>query len=644
MAKASRDGKAEQTELTVHGSPYGTPTYAAPEQSRGEVVDHRADIFSTGVLLYELLTGTWAFHGKTAVDVRHAVLHIEPKPVAERRGDEIPKELQDIVDRALQKEPPKRFQAISEMRDALIEVLRGIPEAENSETARFLDNFKPMAPSHLRYWSRNSLISLAAAASLLIAVTIFAAYRFLGREASPNTIRSIAVLPFRPLGHQKDEFLELGMADALITRLSTIKQVTVRPTNAILKFTATQDALSAGKELNVDAVLDGRLQREGDKLRVTVQLIRVNDGTVLWFGKFDEDFKGIFAVQDSISERLVTELAVKLSDGERQTLTRRYTENAAAYQAYLKGRFFWNKFSGKSLDKAIENFDQAIREDPNYAPAYAGLADSYELQGYLNIKPAAEVYPLAQNAVEKALSLDDQLGEAHLVRAKIKLFYAWDLREAENEIQRALALIPNNPDTRGFHGVYLVVTGDLDKALSERLKMQELDPTSPFAAINVGWSYFYKHEYDRAIDEYRKALDLDPQFATAHESLGSTYLQKEMPSEAVNSFLTEKTLLGVPPERVALLRQAFDAGGIRGYWQKELELTEERMREGRSSPRRLAKIHTELGNRDRAFEYLDKAFAERNPLLIFLKTDPTFDKLRDDRRYDDLMRRIGLIQ
>ncbi|MEQ1605597.1 MAG: protein kinase [Pyrinomonadaceae bacterium] len=643
LAKVIRAGRDDDTELTVLGSPYGTPTYAAPEQSRGELVDHRADIFSTGVLLYELLTGTWAFHGKTAVDVRHAVLHDQPKPVTERRGEELPKELLRIVDRALQKEPKQRYQAISEMRDELIEVLRSLPDVETSEDARFLDNFKPMAPRNLRLWGTRTAILSVAAVILFIVLGVVGSYWVFLRNSPNGKIKTIAVLPFKPLGEPKDEFLELGMADALISRMSRVQQITVRPTSAVLKFAATQDAVGAGRDLQVDAVLDGRIQRVADKLRVTVQLIRVSDGTVLWFGKFDEDFKGIFAVQDSIADRMFNELALKLSTVEQQQLAKRSTENTAAYQSYLKGRYFWNKFSGPNSEKAIEHFQRAIDEDPSFAPAYAGLADAYELQGYLNIKAAFEVYPLARSSVEKAMAIDDQLAEAHLVLAKIKLFYDWDIKAAEEEITRALALAPNIPDAHGFHGVCLVVTGDFDGALAARIRMQELDPTSAFAALNVGWSYFYKHEYDKAIEQYREALELDPQFATVYESLGQTYAKKEMPDEAIASFLREKELVGVAPDRLSVLSEAFRAHGLRGFWQQELELAEERGKQGQHKlPRRMARIYTELGQNDKAFEWLDKALVEHTPLLIFLKTDPTFDPLRLDPRYDILLQKIGL--
>lgn len=640
---SSENGSAEQTELTAFGSPYGTPTYAAPEQSRGEAVDHRADIFSTGVLLYEMLTGTWAFHGKTSVDVRHAVLHDEPLPVSERRGDGIPAKLQQIIDTALKKDPGQRFQSMAEMRDSLIDVFREQPDSETSETARFLDNFKPIAPSRLLRWRRGPFIAASLAAILLIGVGVSAGLWFRGGLLSSKTIRSIAVLPFKPLGEQKDEFLEFGMADALISRISRVKELAVRPTGSVLKFAGRQDAAVVGRELGVDAVFDGRIQREGDKLRVTVELIRVSDGVVMWFGKFDEDFKGIFAVQDSISERVFNELSLTLSEQERQQVTKRQTENTAAYQSYLRGRYFWNKFSGQAADKAIENFEQSIKEDPNYAPAYAGLADAYELQGYLNIKPVHEVYPLAQAAVSRALAIDDQLGEAHLVQAKINLFYDWNLNQAESEIGKALALAPNNPDAHGFYGVYLVVTGQLDPGLVQRLKAQELDPTSAFAAIGVGWSYFYKHDFDNAIAQYRKALELDPNFSPAYESIGTTLLRKGNDSEAVEAYMKEKALQGVPADRIATFQEAFGAGGIRGYWQKELESSLERAKQGKPASRRIARIYTELGDRDRAFEWLDRSFEEHNTLMIFLRTDPTFDRLRDDPRMQDLIRRMGLV-
>jgi TolB-like protein len=323
-------------------------------------------------------------------------------------------ELQEIVNKALSKEPSNRHQDIAQMRDELIEVLRELPQGETSETASFLESFKTIKPRHLWAFGNRTKLMTAIAAVLTLSIAGFLIYRFTHTRQTSTHIESIAVLPFKSLSANSDEYLELGMADALITRLSNIKQVVIRPTSAVLKYTKAQDPVAAGRDLNVDAVLDGCIQREGDKLRVTVQLIRISDGEVLWFGKFDEEFKSIFIVQDSISERLAGELATKLSNEEKQLLTKRYTENTNAYQYYLKGRYFLNKFSGENSFKAIENFELSLKEDKSYALAYAGLADAYQLQGYLNIKTPKEVYPKAQEMVSKALALDDSLGEAHL--------------------------------------------------------------------------------------------------------------------------------------------------------------------------------------------------------------------------------------
>ncbi len=619
----------EQTEITALGSPYGTPTYAAPEQSRGEKVDRRADIFSTGVLLYEMLAGTWPFRGQTVIDVRHAVLHDDPAPLAELRGAPVPPQLQQIVDRALAKDPAARYQDIATMRDDLIEVLRSLPETENSETARFLGSFKSVAPRHLFGSGRRAKLLAALAAIVLLAVGGWAIYRLTrsrGPAVPPGSIRSLAVLPFKPMGAVGDEYLELGMADALITRLSNARQTVVRPTSAVLKYNAATDPVAA----------------EGDQLRVTVQLIRVSDGTVLWSDKFDERFTSIFAVQDSISERMVGSLAMTLTAEERQLLTKRYTENTVAYQYYLKGRFHWNKWSSQGLDKAIENFELALKEDPAYAPAYAGLADSYELQGYLFIIPPKEAYPKAQAAVTKALQLDETLGEAHLVAAKIKLFYDWDLKGADQEIQRALNLIPNYPDTHGFYGTYLVVIGDMDRALAERKRMQELDPASPFAATSLGWAYSYRHEFDQAIAQYQKALELDPQFVEAQNGIADANFYRGQVAAGVEARLKAKTMTGAPPDAVAAFRRAYETGGVRGYWQKELEYAQDQVRQGHGGLFAQVRIYIELGEKDQAFQALNQAFEARHSLLVFLRKAPLYDPIRDDLRFQNLLARVGL--
>jgi DNA-binding winged helix-turn-helix (wHTH) protein/TolB-like protein len=461
--------------------------------------------------------------------------------------------------------------------------------------------------------------------------------------AGKPAVRSIAVLPFKPMVEGGDQYLELGMADALIIRLSNISQITVRPTSAVLKYTdAAQDLAAAGRELGVDSILDGRVQRAGDKIRVTVQLVRVSDGAPLWADKFDESFTNIFSVQDSISERVAEALTLRMSGEERKLLHRRHTDNTEAYQAYLRGRFYWSKWSAAALGKAIENFKQALEKDPGYAMAYSGLADSYHLLGYLGAMPPREAYPKGEEAALKALQIDETLSEAHLSLAKTRLFYGWDWPGTEREIKRAIDLDPNYADAHGFYGAYLTAMGRFDEALRERKRAQEFDPLSPLANMSVGWVYFYWRRYDQAIEWYKKALDLDPGFATAGISLAESYEMSGMIEEAFEQHLKTKTLSGAGPEAIAALRQAYAASGIKGYWQKELELAGEQMKQGSARPLRIARLYAKVGDKDRAFEWMERAYADRTSEIVFIKVNPIYESLHGDPRFSDLMRRVGL--
>ena len=403
--------------------------------------------------------------------------------------------------------------------------------------------------------------------------------------------------------------------------------------------------MAAGRALQVDAVLDGNVQRLADRIRVTVRLVSTKDGATLWADKFDEKFTDLFAVEDKLSERLANTLALQLTGEEKQLLAKRYTENVEAYQAYLKGRFFWSKWTKESLLKALAAFEQALQLDPNYAPAHAGVADAHNLLGYLVFVPPREAFPKSEAAAREALRLDDKLGEAHLSLAKTKFFYDWDWPGFEREIQRALELSPNFADVHSMHGTYLMAMGKFDEALAERKRGLELDPLSPFFHVNVGWSYFYKHEYDQAIEWYKKALELDPHYRLAQEDLGTALLQKGDYEQALPILLKVRAEMGESQANLDALRQAYITAGKAGYWRKELELAEEKAKQGTPLNRwRMARIYAALDDKDQAFATLEKAYEERNGLIVFVGVVPFFESLHSDPRFEHLLRRIGLAQ
>jgi TolB-like protein/DNA-binding winged helix-turn-helix (wHTH) protein/Tfp pilus assembly protein PilF len=490
-------------------------------------------------------------------------------------------------------------------------------------------------------------IALAATALLLLSGLGGLVWKYYKSEpAAAVTVKSIAVLPFKTLAAKGDDaYLELGMADALITNLSNVRQLVVRPTSAVSRYIEqSKTGIEAGRELQVDAVLEGSVQRQEDRIRVTVQLIQVRDGQPLWGAKFDEKFTDIFALQDSLAAQITGALELRLTREEQRWLGKRYTRNTEAYQDYLRGRFYWGKWNRESLHKAIESFEQALAKDKEFALAYGGIADSYGVLGYLNILPPKEAYPKSKAAALKALELDNTMGESYVALAQSKLFYEWDFTGAEKDLQRAVELSPNYADAHGLYGTYLTAVGRLDEALAERKRAVEIDPVSPFTVNSVGWVYYYKGDYDKALEWHKKALELDGSFALAHLDVGNAYYQKGLYAEAVNEFLKQKRLTGTSPAEIEALGQAFASTGMQGYWQKEIDLATEQMKRTGVRNWRMVRLYALSGDRERTFEHLEQALAERDSLLIFLKVNPIFAKLHSDKRFAGLLQRIGLIR
>ena len=497
-------------------------------------------------------------------------------------------------------------------------------------------------------WRRlkeNRIIMLTA--SLVLIALALAAYYFWnsGRSKQPLTRipRSIAVLPFKPLvAESRDESLEIGMADTLITRLSNLGQITLRPISAVRNYNSLQqDPIEAGREQKVDAVLEGSLQKTADRIRVTARLVSVLDGTPLWAGQFDEKLSDLFVVEDSISERIVGTLALKLTGEEKRGLTKRDTDSIEAYQAYLKGRYFWNKRTEDGLKRGIEYFQQAITADPSYALAYSGLAESYIVLASGGLLLPDEAFPKARAAATKALEMDDLLGEAH---SDLGAVYCneWKWSEGEREFKRALELSPNYPTGHMTYSWYLMPLGRFDESLAEAKRAQELDPLSLVINNVVGISYEFAGQLDQAIAQYRKTLEIDPSFIGSHRHLGSVYLQKGENAEAFKEFQTASLLSGGSVTDLADQGYAFAKSGKRSEAIKVLAQLERRSKQQYVSQYMFATIYACLGEKDQALESLNKAYAEHASAIIFLKVEPSFKDLRSDPRFQELARRIGL--
>jgi DNA-binding winged-HTH domains len=473
--------------------------------------------------------------------------------------------------------------------------------------------------------------------SLLIAPTVY-----VFNQPASSRPQKIAVLPFKPLsGDENDTYLGLGIADTLITRLGSTEEIFVRPTSAIQKYASLHyDSIAAGREQQVDAVLEGSIQRSGEKLRVTVRLLSVKDGSTLWAFKSDENFRDIFAVEDSISEKLANALALNLTSQSRQTLAKHYTHNQEAYQLYSKGVFLRNQMTSESLEKSVSCFRKAIEWDPNYALAYAGQASSISPMAGLGFISWAEAESRNRPLIAKALELDDTLPEAHAAVAEFKLFIEWDFNSAEMEFRRALELNPKEPLSHLLYPDLLLLKGRAKEAVAMSKSAYDMDPFSARTGKALAHVYYYARKYDEALDQSKRTLELHPGYHLIF--FGPIYEGKGMYDAAVDGYLQTEEQWGLAVESVAALRQAYATTGWRGYWQKRLELLRMAAKQRSVSPLRFAQLYARVGDKDKAFEWLERAHREHDASLILIKIDPIWDDLRSEPRFANLLHRIGL--
>ncbi len=460
---------------------------------------------------------------------------------------------------------------------------------------------------------------------------------------SQSAITSLAVLPFRLLGAEShDKYLELGLADALITRLSNVLQIIVRPTSAVLRYARSgRDPVVVGRELLADAILEGSIQRAGERIRVTAQLVRVADGATLWADKFDERGADILAVEDAISEQAAHALVLCLTGIERAKLTKRYTENTAAYHLYLKGRHFWNKITEEGFLKGIEYFEQAVAVDPDYALAYVGLADCYLLLADLGYRSSKEALPKAQEAARTAIAIDEVLAEAHTSLAHTRIYYDWDFAEAEQEFQRAIKLNPNYATAHHWYGWYLYGIGAHDRAVAELERAQAIDPLSLIINTTLGIAFLSQRQYDQAIGYFQNVIDIDPHFALAHHCLGLTLAHQARPEEAVAELRQAIRLTGSNPLTSGALGYVYAICGNRLEAYRGIEELQEQAKHRYVSPYHLARVYAGLGEIDSAFAWLEKAYQARSHYLIYIKTDLLLRRLRPDPRFQKLLQRVG---
>lgn len=463
-----------------------------------------------------------------------------------------------------------------------------------------------------------------------------------GTSAAPVQMKSIAVLPFQSLGRAtpEDEYLALGLADSLNSRLSRLKQFVVRPTSSVLKFSGpAQEPVEAGRALGVDGVIDGLVQHDQDRVRLTTRLLRVSDGAVLWTDSFNGRFTSLFEVEDIVSQHVVKALQLKLTTEEEQNLIRQGTRNSEAFRAYLRGRYAWNKRTKENTRKALRLFQEAIELDPAYAAAYAGLADCYLALGDYGDAAPNESFPRARGASLRALEIDDSLAEAHTSLAQALFLFDWDWAGAEREYLRAIELKPNYATAHHWYAMFLAGQGRSEEAMREIKRAEDLDPLSLIIRANVGTIEYFARHYDRAIAQERKVLAADPNFVQARRKLAFALEAAGLEQEAAGEWLQVEQQFGASEANLAAYRNAVAISGLKGYWLQAIEVDK---KESGGEAGALSSYYARLGHTEQALLWLERAIDQRAPWLVYAKVTPVYDNLRSDPRFGALVQRLGL--
>jgi serine/threonine-protein kinase len=610
---------------------YGTVPYMAPEQVRGQPADARSDIFSLGCVLYEMVTARPAFARRTRPEIQAAILHDDPPPLGGPAGA-VPPELERVIRHCLEKNAEERFQSARDVAFALRALLGDTP---TSQTFPAVPGRRPARPG----WGAAILLLAAAGAAAL--------YFFLKPAPEPAPAAdadTVAVLPFVNVGGAADtEYLSDGMADSLARNLSQIRRLKVRPFSSALRYKGKQAELAAaGRGLQVRLLVAGRVMKRGDELSVSVELVDVQDHRLLWGRQFHHPFGNLILLQEEIAREIADNLPVTLTGKEKRQLTRHDTENAEAYRLYLLGRFAWNQRTREGLGRAIEYFQQAIGRDPHFALAYAGLADCYNLfagYGYGQLTPR-EAFRRARAMARRALRIDDSLAEAHTALAFVKATDDWDWPGAEREYQAALRCNPNYSTGRHWHACYLADLGRHAEALAEIRRARDLDPSS---LIINGWLALilgYGGRTGEALRQAQATVRMDPGFAVGHFFLGTVYEMRGEYRQAARAFAKAVELERDSVTYLTALGSAEALAGRHDEARRILAELTARAKNRYVSPYGIASIYAGLGDKDAAFRWLERAFAERDAGLGNLQIDPNWEPLRSDRRFQELVRRM----
>jgi Serine/threonine protein kinase len=629
----------------------GTVAYMSPEQVRARPIDSRTDLFSLGIVLYEMLSGKSPFTGETTTDVIAATLQVEPDPLTQS-NKLVPADLDITITKLLEKDRNDRYQTARDVQADLKQVQKQVELRGNDEviaTGRDLaGNTTEILPARSKEsdnlfdgsdWRRRNV----AAVLFITAILVLGAAYWYFASGPKKQIESIAVMPFvNDSGDADIEYLSDGMTETLISSLSQIPKLNVKARSSVFRYKGKDtNAQIIGKELNVQAILNGRVVQRGDNLTLYVELVDAQTENSLWKQTYNKTITNLVSLQNEIGRDVADKLKVKLSGEDERKLAKNYTENSQAYSLYLKGRYFWDRRTNEGIENAVKNYTDAIALDPNYALAYAGLADCYLFSK--TDEPPNVTIPKTRTLAMKALELDDTLAEAHTTLAFVKMRYDYDWTGAEQEFKQAIALNPNYPVVHQFYGTFLVNTGRTDEGLSEIHRALELDPLSVTINWSLGINLYHARRYNEAITQLQNTLQMNPNHELTLNTLALAYAQKGMYADALATLQKLDLLLRESTELEAQFSRAYIyalSGRREEAHRMLLELKDKRERQY-GSELGIAKIHIALDGPEQALASLNQAFENRDFGIIFLKVDPTLDPLRGDSRFRDLEHRVG---